>query len=191
MRRKFYINISGICHNHNEAAAEGGGAPTPAPEPPPAPPPADPPAVEPPAPPAVPDGYVPATEVETERTARTAAETRANDLEARATAAEQRARANEIRLAAQTLGFQDPADAERFIAADAEDVTAALTEVLTSKPYLKRAEAAAVVPPVTPTQPTNPAREGAQLTAEGLKGMTAAQIAQLPWSEVSAALARK
>lgn len=148
------------------------------------------PAVETPAAPVVPEGYVKAEEVETERTARTAAETRAAEQEARATAAEARARSTEIRLAAQALGFNDPADAEKFVGADVEDVSAHLSEVIKTKSYLVKTAQAPVVPPVTPTVPTNPAREGAQLTAETLKGMTAAQVAALPWAEVSAALKR-
>jgi hypothetical protein len=162
MRRKFYVNvnISGICHNHNPDAAEGGGAPTPAPVVEPPAPPVEPPVVE---PPAVPDGYVPATEVETERTARTAAETRAAEQEARATAAEARARTAEIRAAAQQLGFNDPADAEMFVGADVTDVGAHLAEVVKTKSYLVRAAEAPVTPPVTPTSPTNPARTDAVL----------------------------
>lgn len=143
------------------------------------------PVVDPPATPVVPDGYVPATEVESERTARTAAETARTEAEARAIAAETRARATEIKLAAQGLNFNDPADAERFIGADVEDIGAALTEVLKTKPYLAKQEA--VAPVVTPTSPTNPARTEA-LTAEMLRGMSASQIAVLPWAQVSAAL---
>src|SRR5687768_13938449 len=98
MRRKFFFfDFSGVCRNHDPAAGDGGGTPTPPANPPADPPPADPPA-NPPADPPVPEGYVPATEVETERTARTAAETRATELEARATAAEARARQTEIQL---------------------------------------------------------------------------------------------
>jgi hypothetical protein len=71
-------------------------------------------------------------------------------------------------------------------------VTAALTEVLTAKPYLKRAAeapAAPVVPPVTPTMPTNPARESTPaVTKESLKTMTTKQVAALPWEVVAAAL---
>lgn len=192
MRRKFYINISGICHNHNESAAEGGGAPTPPPvvEPPAAPPVTPP--VEPPAAPAVPDGYVKAEEVETERTARTAAETALAEAQTRATAAEQRARATEIRAAAQALGFHDPSDAAALVGADVEDVSAHLAEVIKTKSYLVKATeapAAPVVPPVTPTQPTNPPRDNTPaVTQETLKQMTPAQIAQLDWKVVSAAL---
>jgi hypothetical protein len=123
-----------------------------------------------PAPVVIPDGYVPATEVESERTARTAAETARAEAETRATAAEARARATEIKAAAQALGFNDPSDAERFIAADATDIEAALKEVLAQKSYLgKPAESAA--PVVTPTSPTNPAR-----TATALPVFTQAQI---------------
>jgi hypothetical protein len=183
MRRKFYIDISGICHNHNEAAAEGGGSPTPAPEPTPAPTPEPAPA------PAVPEGYVPATDVETERTARTAAETALADAEARATAANQRARTAEIRAAAQALGFNDVADAEMFVGADVEDVSAHLAEVVKTKSYLLKPAAAPVTPPVTPTQPTNPGRDSTPaVTRESLKTMTAQQVAALPWAVVSTAL---
>ncbi|MGB8509377.1 MAG: hypothetical protein WCD76_13390, partial [Pyrinomonadaceae bacterium] len=74
--------------------------------------------------------------------------------------------------------FNDPSDAERFIAADATDIEAALKEVLTQKSYLgKPAEAPA--PVVTPTSPTNPPRDGgnAPLTMEAIKGMSATQVA--------------
>lgn len=194
MRRKFrfFFDISGICQNHNPAAAEGGGSPTPEPAPAPNPAPTPEPAPT-PAAPAVPDGYVPATEVETERTARTAAETARAEAEARAMAAETRARQSEIRAAAQALGFHDPADALTLVGADVEDVSAHLAEVVKTKGYLVKPAAAPVQPPpppVTPTVPTNPPREGAQLTAEALKGMTPAQVAALPWAEVAAALKR-
>jgi hypothetical protein len=200
MRLKFYINIGGICHNHNEAAAEGGGAPTPAPAPaPPATPgdagsstavePPAPAAVEPPAAPAVPDGYVPATEVETERTARTAAETARADAETRATTLAASLRAAQIREAARDLSFNDPADAEKFVGADVEDVGAHLAEVIKTKSYLVKSAEAPVIPPVTPTTPTNPARDNAPaVTRESLKQMTQEQVSKLPWSVVSAAL---
>lgn len=134
----------------------------------------------------VPDGYVRAEEVESERTARTAAETARTEAEARATAAEARVRATEIRMAAQALNFNDPSDAEKFVGADVEDVSAALAEVLKGKPYLAKQEAAP--PVVTPTSPTNPAR-GATVTLEAIKSMSAKEVAALPWAAVSAALA--
>jgi ribonuclease E len=131
--------------------------------------------------PVIPDGYVKAEEVETERTARTAAE-------ARAIAAEARARANEIKLAAQALNFNDPSDAERFIGADVEDIPAALAEVLKTKSYLAKQTEAPAPPPVTPTSPTNPPRADAPLTVETIKGMSREQVA-LNWQAVKAALA--
>lgn len=134
--------------------------------------------VEPPATVVVPEGYVKSEEVETERTARTAAEERA-------TAAEQRARTTEIKAAAQALNFNDPSDAERFVGADVEDVSAALAEVLAAKPYL--AKQAEVAPVVTPTSPTNPARGAATLTLESMKSMTPAQLAG-QWDAVKTAL---
>lgn|GEM_PF-6532215 len=144
--------------------------------------------------PVIPEGYVKAEEAENERTARTAAEeartaaeTARADAEARATAAEARARATEIKMAAQALNFNDPSDAERFIGADVEDVNAALTEVLKSKPYLAKPETAP--PVVTPTSPTNPARTET-LTLEAIKGMTQQQVAALPWETVKAVLAQ-
>lgn len=148
--------------------------------------------VEPPAPVVVPDGYVKAEEVESERTARTAAEQARLDAdtarvaaEERATAAEQRARTTEIKAAAQALNFNDPTDAERFIGADVEDVSTALAQVLAEKPYLARQEAAP--PVITPTSPTNPARGAATLTLESMKTMTPAQL-QAQWPAVMAAL---
>jgi hypothetical protein len=155
-------------------------------EPPVVEPPVEPSVVEQPVvvePPVVPEGYVPATEVETERTARTAAEERA-------TAAEARIRAAEIREAARELNFNDPSDAERFITADATDFKAALSEVLTTKSYLAKPAthvAEVVTPPVTPTSPTNPARTET-ITAESVKSMTRDQIAQ-NWAAVKVALA--
>ncbi len=141
--------------------------------------------------PVIPEGYVRAEDVETERTARTAAEearTAAEsarvEAETRATAAEQRARATEIRMAAQSLNFNDPADAERFIGADVENVAEALAEVLKTKPYLAKQETPA--PVVTPTSPTNPAR-GTALTLDAVKQMTPAQIAA-NWQAVKAVL---
>ncbi len=124
------------------------------------------PVVETPAP-VVPEGYVKAEDVETERTARTAAETARTEAETRATAAEARARATEIRLAAQSLGFNDPSDAEKFISADVTDIEAHLATVLESKSYLGKAAAAAI----TPTSPTNPAR-----SASAAPTFTQAQI---------------
>ncbi len=145
-----------------------------------------------PAPPVVPEGYVSATEVETERTARTAAEEARTQAETarvaeaeRASAAEARARAAEIREAARDLNFNDPSDAERFIAADATDFKAALTEVLKTKGYLAKQEAPA--PVVTPTSPTNPARQET-LTLDAIKGMTKEQIAA-NWKQVTSVLA--
>jgi len=132
----------------------------------------------------VPDGYVKSADVETERTARTAAEQARAAAETRATAAEARARSTEIRMAAAALNFNDPADAERFIAGDAEDLSAALAEVLKTKPYLAKVEAPAVV--VTPTSPTNPARTAA-LSLDAIKGMTKEQIAA-NWGAVKEAL---
>ena len=189
MRIKNNVRAGGFHSNDNQTVAGAGEAPATAVETPAV----ETPAVETPAAPAVPDGYVPATEVETERTARTAAETALAEAQTRATAAEARARATEIRAAAQALGFHDPSDAAALVGADVTDVSAHLSEVIKTKAYLVKAAeapAAPVIPPVTPTQPTNPAREGAQLTAETLKGMTPAQVAALPWSEVSAALKR-
>jgi hypothetical protein len=151
-------------------------------------PPVTPPVVEPPAAPVVPDGYVKAEDVETERTARTAAETARTEAETRATQAEARARAAEIKAVAQTLGFNDPSDAEKFVAADVTDIEGALASVIESKPYLKKASEA-VTPPVTPTNPTNPARPEA-LTLDSIKTMTPAQI-NARWSDVKQALARK
>lgn len=126
------------------------------------------PPVEPPAAPQVPEGYVAQAEVETERTARTAAETARQEAETRAQAAEARARQNEIKLHAQALGFNDVSDAERFIDPAATDIESALAAVLESKPYLKKQEAA----PVTPTSPTNAARTNTQAPV-----FTQAQIA--------------
>jgi len=147
---------------------------------------------EPPAPVVVPDGYVKAEEVETERTARTAAEQARLDAETartaaeeRATSAEKRARSVEIRAAAQALNFNDASDAEMYVGPDVEDVSAALAEVLTSKPYLAKQEAAPVV--VTPTSPTNPARGAATLTLDSIKTMTAAQL-HAQWPAVMAAM---
>lgn len=151
-------------------------------------PPVTPPANEPPAEASIPEGYVKAEEVETERTARTAAETARTEAETRATAAEARARAAEIKAVAQTLGFNDPADAALYVGADVTDIEGALASVIEAKPYLKKA-AETVQPPVTPTNPTNPARPET-VTAEMLRGMTPAQIAKLDWSVVSAALKR-
>lgn len=135
-----------------------------------------------PAAPVVPEGYVKAEDVETERTARTAAEeartaaeTARAEAETRAVAAEARVRAADIRAQAQALNFNDPADAERFIGADVEDIGAALADVLKTKPYLAKSEAPEP-PPVTPTSPTNPARS-TQLTVEAIKNMTPAQCA--------------
>jgi len=129
----------------------------------------------------VPEGYVPATQVETERTARNLAETRA-------TAAEARIRAAEIREAARELNFNDPSDAERFIGADATDFRATLSEVLQTKSYLAKQPASApAAPPVTPTSPTNPPR-GDVLTVEAIKSMSKEQIA-LNWPAVKQALA--
>lgn len=183
MRRKFYVNISGICHNHNEGAGEGGGSPTPPPAAPPADPPAAPPAdppADPPPPPAVPDGYVPATEVETERTARTAAETARTEAETARATAEAALRAAQIREAARDLNLIDPADAERFIPSDATDFRAALEEVVKTKTYLVRQAEAPAPPPVTPTQPTNPGRDNVPaVTKETLKTMSAKEVAAL------------
>ncbi len=140
----------------------------------------------------VPEGYVKAEDVETERAARTVAEqarldaeTARTEAETRATAADARARATEIRMAAQSLGFNDPSDAERFISTDAADVSAALAEVLKSKPYLAKQEA--TPPVVTPTSPTNPARSAATLTLESMKTMTPQQLSA-QWPAVMAAL---
>ena len=145
------------------------------------------PVVETPAPLVVPDGYVSAQAVETERTARTAAEQARAAAEGRATAAEARARATEIRMAAQSLNFNDPADALAFIGADVEDVAATLAEVLKTKPYLAKVAAPAVV--VTPTSPTNPARTGqTALTLDAIKAMSKEQIAA-NWGAVKSALA--
>jgi len=111
----------------------------------------------------VPDGYVKAEDVETERTARTAAETARVEAETRATAAEARARATEIKSAAQALGFHDPADAEKFVGAEvsADKIAETLAEVLKGKSYLAKA-AETPAPVVTPTSPTNPARTASQ-----------------------------
>lgn len=147
-----------------------------------------------PAPPVIPEGYVPATEVESERTARTAAEearlaaeTARADADTARTAAEARARAAEIREAARDLNFNDPSDAERFIGEDVTDFREALAEVLKTKGYLAKQEAPA--PVVTPTSPTNPARN-ATLTMDALKTMTPKQIAAMDWKVVSAVLAQ-
>lgn len=151
---------------------------------------------EPPAPvePVIPEGYVPATEVETERTARTtaeeartAAETARTEAEARATAAEKRAREAEIKSIARALNFNDADDALTLVPEGAEDIEATLKGVLEKKPYFAKQEAPA--PVVTPTSPTNPARTET-LTADALKGMTPQQVAKLPWGAVTAALAR-
>lgn len=159
----------------------GADNPTPPVEPPATPP------VEPPAAPVVPEGYVKAEDVDAERTARTAAEAARVEAETRATAAEARARSTEIKAAASALGFNDPADAEAFLASDATDIEAALKEVLEKKPYLaKSAEAAP--PVVTPTSPTNPARTET-LTLEAVKGMTKEQIAA-NWEAVKGVLAQ-
>lgn len=136
--------------------------------------------------PVIPEGYVKAEEVETERNGRVAAETARTEAETRATAAEARARASEIRLAAQALGFNDPADAVRFIDADVTDIEGALASVIEAKPYLRKATDT-VKPPVTPTNPTNPARPEA-LTMDAIKGMSAAQLAAR-WSDVKQVLA--
>lgn len=167
----------GLCYFTGEGASGGEGTGTPAPATPAASgdavatpavvtPPVTPqtPAVATPAAPVVPDGYVKAEDVESERTARTAAE-------ARATAAEARARSAEIRATAQALGFNDPSDAERFIAGDAADIEAALKEVIEKKSYLAK-PTDPVKPPVTPTSPTNPARAQTQAPT-----FTQAQIA--------------
>jgi hypothetical protein len=146
-----------------------------------------PPVDAPPAPPVVPDGYVPASDVETERTARTAAETARTEAESRATAAEARARAAEIRAVAQSLGFTDPNDAALYVGADVTDIEGALASVIESKPYLKKAVEAPATPPVTPTNPTNPGR-AETITKEMLKTMTPSQVAALPRELVSAAL---
>lgn len=145
------------------------------------------PPVEPPV--TVPDGYVKAEEVETERTARTMAETARAEAEAKAVAAEARARAAEVRSVARDLGFNDPADAEKFITADEQDIEGALKTVLESKSYLRRATEAPVLPPVTPTNPANPPRKEA-LTLDAIKAMTPAQIADR-WKDVQAVLAQK
>ncbi len=137
-----------------------------------------------PAPP-IPDGYVSAEIVESERTARTTAETARTEAEARAVAAESRARATEIRMAAQGLHFNDPADAERFIGSDVENVAEALAEVLKAKPYLAKA-AEVPAPLVTPTSPTNPARSAA-LTLDAIKSMSKEQLAA-NWPAVKEAL---
>jgi hypothetical protein len=137
---------------------------------PPVTPPVVPPVVEPPAAPVVPEGYVKAEDVETERTARTAAETARTEAETRASAAEARARQAEINAAAQKLGFNDPADAALYVGADVTDIEGALASVIEAKPYLKRA-VEVVTPPVTPTSPTNPAR-----TSSAAPTFTQAQI---------------
>lgn len=108
--------------------------------------------------PQVPDGYVKKEEVETERTARSAAETRAAEAETRASAAEQRARETEIKSVARGLNFNDPDDALALVPADATDIEATLKGVLEKKGYLAKA----AEPVVTPTSPTNPARQNAQ-----------------------------
>ncbi|MET0646981.1 MAG: hypothetical protein ABW208_10200 [Pyrinomonadaceae bacterium] len=150
--------------------------------------------------PVVPEGYVPATEVESERTARTAAEeartaaetARAEadaartEAESRAAAAEKRAREAEIKSVARALNFNDAEDALTLVPEGAEDIEATLKGVLEKKPYFARQDAPA--PVVTPTSPTNPAR-GETLTVEALRGMTQAQVAALPWAQVKAALA--
>jgi hypothetical protein len=108
--------------------------------------------------PVIPDGYVKAEDVETERTARTAAETARIEAETARTSAEARARALEIQLAAQSLGFADVKDAEKFIEKDVADIPAALAAVLEAKPYLK----GEAKQPVTPTSPANAARTNSQ-----------------------------
>lgn len=145
---------------------------TPVVQEPPAAPPATPP-VEPPV--TAPEGFVKAEEIEAERTARTAAEARA--------------RAVEIRGVARDLGFHDPADAERFIGADEQDIEGALKTVLESKSYLKKVADQPVTPPVTVTNPTNPARKEA-LTIEAIKQMSTTEIAAR-FDEVKQVLAQK
>lgn len=139
---------------------------------------------EPPAPvePVIPEGYVPATEVESERTARTAAEeartaaeTARTEAESRAAAAEKRAREAEIKSIARALNFNDADDALTLVPEGAEDIEATLKGVLEKKPYFAKQEAPA--PVVTPTSPTNPAR-GETLTLDAIKLMTPAQVAQ-------------
>lgn len=146
-------------------------------------------AQEPPAPvePVIPEGYVPATEVESERTARTAAETARAEAEGRAQAAEKRAREAEIKSIARALNFNDAEDALTLVPEGAEDIEVALKGVLEKKPYFAKQEAPA--PVVTPTSPTNPARTET-VTLEAIRGMTQAQVAALPWAQVKAALAK-
>jgi glucose/arabinose dehydrogenase len=108
--------------------------------------------------PVVPDGYVKAEEVETERTARTAAERERDEARAEAARIRTEARQEKITSVATRLGFNDVADAQAFLASDAEDIEAALKDVLEKKPYLAKATEVER-PPVTPTSPTNPARK--------------------------------
>lgn len=147
---------------------------------------------DPPAPPVVPEGYVPATEVESERAARTAAEegrttaeTARAEAEARATAAERRAREAEIKSVARSLNFNDADDALTLVPDDATDIEAALKGVLEKKPYFAKQQEAPA-PVVTPTSPTNPARTAA-LTPDAIKSMTPAQVSA-NWAAVKAAL---
>lgn len=114
-----------------------------------------------PAPVTVPDGYVKAEDVETERTARTAAERERDELRAERDRIAGEARQERITSIATRLGFNDPADAQVFIKADEQDIEGALKTLLESKSYLKKPEEAAT-PVVTPTSPTNPARTNSQ-----------------------------
>jgi hypothetical protein len=113
---------------------------------------------------AIPDGYVNAEEVEAVRTQLASIQT---ELEAaRTEAATQTANARQasIRSVATQLGFNDVADAEKFLSADASDIEGALASVLEAKPYLKKVS-------ITPTSPTNPAR-----TNSALPTFTSAQV---------------
>lgn len=147
--------------------------------------PVTPPVEEPVTPPVtVPDGYVPQSEVETAREQLAAAETARALAETARDDALTEARNTQINAIAARLGFNDPADAARFLDAEATDIEAALTEVLATKSYLGKQEA--VTPPVTVTNPTNPARPEA-LTLESIKTMTPAQINDR-WADVKLVL---
>jgi hypothetical protein len=110
----------------------------------------------------VPEGYVKAEDVETERTARTAAEQALSEAIAERDRIAGEARAERITSIATRLGFNDPKDAEKFMSADEQDIEGALKTVLEQKSYLAK-PAEAEKPAVTPTSPTNPSRGAAQL----------------------------
>ncbi|HZT61000.1 MAG TPA: hypothetical protein VFA21_20515 [Pyrinomonadaceae bacterium] len=102
----------------------------------------------------------------------------ADDARREADAAKREARNDRIAAVAARLKFADPEDARHFVADDADDIEAALKDVLKKKPYLAASDATAQTR-ATPTSPTSPAR-----SATNSVTFTKAQIADRKfWTE--------